>query len=666
MTSDQDPAARGPRRIDWLIVAYVVMASLPIVIGCVWAATHHWMPTGDRAFIALNGDRVLSAHPPTVGMPSTLPVEQADGSAPFVNHLGPMEFWALSIPSFLTGGSTIGLLIGVAVVNIGSIVLAACAAVRTLSRRAAGWYLAGCVMLSLGLGLPLVWDNWNPHITIFPLVALLMVASAVVAGHRWFLPWAVLLAVFIAQVHLSTVLIGLVIGAWCLAAGLWCARREDGPGVLRRWQGPLLAGVGVVAATWLFPVANEVDSGRGNFTLLIQSLGQGREQTGPAYAIAMLGRLGSLHPLWLQRAPGVFDLLKPTAIDRVWAVLLFGVFLAVLVGSIRTRAAQPGRFAIVTTAAVALVASFADLAMSPSPPVGISYIRWLWAVGLFVWFATGYGVVTFGAASLRERRPGFAALADDPSIVRMLLAGPLVLGLPVVPVVAADPDYPRPDAMEDWRPLGVLADQVSAGLDGRSVIVSFHGVDAAFSGGPAVWRALDADGVTVHVPANYNGGTSGVWGWEPGDPVDTAAQVYGVRDGYLVPAEVPVSALGIAVDDRAEADRWVAAVNRLLADLPAGAPVVLDADTDARLRNEAKPDADPAAPREEQLSDRARDLDRALGDARLAMFDREIVRAIAEGRTTTSPISAEDAAALLPALDEADFLAVEVPVPTAG
>ena len=176
----------------------------------------------------------------------------------------------------------------------------------------------------------------------------------------------------------------------------------------------------------------------------------------------------------------------------------------------------------------------------------------------------------------------------------------------------------------------------------------------------------DADGVTVHVPANYNGGTSGVWGWEPGDPVDTAAQVYGVRDGYLVPAEVPVSALGIAVDDRAEADRWVAAVNRLLADLPAGAPVVLDADTDARLRNEAKPDADPAAPREEQLSDRARDLDRALGDARLAMFDREIVRAIAEGRTTTSPISAEDAAALLPALDEADFLAVEVPVPTAG
>jgi len=666
VTPDEDATPRRAGRVDWLLVAYVAMASAPIVIGCWWAAAHHWIPTGDRAFIALNGDRVLSAHTPTVGMPSTLPVEQADGSAPFVNHLGPMEFWALSVPSLLGGGSTIALLVGVALVNIGSIVLAAWAAVRTLSRAAAGWYMTGCVVLSVGLGLPLLWDNWNPHITIFPLVALLMVASAVVAGHRWFLPWAVLLAVFIAQVHLSTVLIGLVVGAWCLAAGLWQSRRGGGPGVLRRWRGPLLAGTGVIAATWLLPVANEVDSGRGNLTLLIQSMGQGREQTGPSYAIAMLGRLGSLQPLWLQRATGVFDLPKPTVLDRMWTVVLLGLFVAVLVGAIRTRAADAGRFAVLTTAAVVLVASFADLAMSPSPPVGISYIRWLWAVGLFVWFATGYGVVSFAGEHLRAQRPDLAAAADDRSVVRMVLAMPLVVGLLLVPVAASDPDLPPPDAADDWRALGVLSDQVEASIEGRSVFLAFHGVDAAFSGGPAVWRALDARGVDVRVPANYNGGTSGVWGWEPGEPIDLAAGVYGERTGHLVPREVPIAVLGIGLDDRAQADEWVAAANRLLGELPPGSRVVLDPATDARLRTEARPDADPDAPVEDQLSDRAKDLDRMLGDARLAMFDREVVRAIAEGRATRSPISPSDAAALLAGLDEADFLAVGVPVPTAG
>lgn len=665
MTVDEDTKAGWFRRIDWLIVGYVVMASLPIVIGCVWAAQNHWMPTGDRAFIALNSERVLSSHTPTVGMPSTLPVEQADGSMPFVNHLGPMEFWALSVPSLLSGGSTVGLLLGVALVNIGSIVLAAWAAVRTLSRTAAGWYLAGCVILSIGLGAPLLWDNWNPHITIFPLVALLMVASAVVAGHRWFLPWAVLLAVFIAQVHLSTVLIGVLIGAWCLAAGLWLDRRDHGSGVLRRWRGALLAGAGVVAVTWLLPVANEVDSGQGNVTLLIQSIGQGRSQTGPAYAFAMLGRLGSIHPLWLQRAPGVFDLLKPTVLDRVWTLILLGVFVAVLVHAVRTRAAKPGRFAVLSTAAVVLVAAFLDLSMSPSPPVGISYIRWLWAVGLFVWFATLYGVATFAGEYLREHKPQTAAVADDRSVARMLLAMPLVIGLLLVPTAVIDPDFPKPDAQDDWRSLGILADQVSANLDGRSVILTFHGVDAAFSGGPAVWRALDADGVGVRVPANYNGGTSGVWGWEPGDPIDTAGGVYGERSGHLVPKEVPATVLGIAVDDRAQADEWVTTANRLLAELPPETPVVLDDATDAQLRGEVRPEADPEAPIEDQLSDRAKDLDRTLGDARLAMFDREVVRAIAEGRTTSSPITQADAATLLAGLDAADFLAVEVAVPQA-
>jgi hypothetical protein len=611
----------------------------------------------------LNSDRVLSAHTPTVGMPSTLPVEQADGSAPFVNHLGPIEFWALSVPSLVAGGSTIGLLVGVALVNIGSIVLAAWAAVRTLSRTAAGWYLAGCVVLSVGLGLPLLWDNWNPHITIFPLVALLMVATAVVAGHRWFLPWAVLLAVFIAQAHLSTVLIGLVVGAWCLGAGLWQSRSVEGPGVVRRWRGPLLAATTVVVATWLLPVANEVDSGRGNFTLLIQSLGQGREQTGPAYAIAMLGRLGSVQPLWLQRAQGVFDLAKPTVLDRLWTVVLLVLFLSVLVGSIRTRAANRSRFALLTTAAVVLVAAFVDLAMSPSPPVGIAYIRWLWAVGLFVWFATGYGVVSFVGAYLRDHRPDLAAVRRDPSVARMVLAMPLVIGLLLVPVAARNPGDPRPDAIEDWRPLGVLSDQVSAALGGRSVIVTFHGADAAFSGGPAVWRALDADGRAVRVPANYNGGTSGVWGWEPGEPIDLAAGVYGDRTGHLVPKEVPVSVLGIGLDEREQADEWVATANRLLEELAPGSPIVLDPDVDARLRNEIRSDADPGAPVEEQRSDRAKDLDRMLGDARLALFDREVVRAIAEGQATASPISEDDAATLLAGLEDADFVAVQVEVP---
>ena len=636
----------GERRILWLLVA---VAALPIVVSCLWAVTHHYTPTGDRSLIGLNAHRVLSTHPPSVGMPSTMPVELDDGSEVFANHLGPGEFVALTVPSRLLGGSPAGLVLGVALVNVWSVALAVVIVDRLASRVATGWFAACCAALGFGLGAPLLWDDWNPHVALYPMVLLVVASAATVAGRRRCLPVAAVAASFVAQAHLSMVLLGLLLGAWALGGGVAADWVRHGSGVARRWRWSFLATVGAIAVSWIGPAANQLLGPQGNVALIIRSFGQESDRNGAGYALDMLTRAFTVPPLWLQRLGSVFDYHRIGPVDRAIALVVLVVLVASTVAAVRQARRDPGRAALLGTSWVALVAAGMTLVISPAPPVGISFVRWLWPVSMVVWFSLGIGVAALVPqlpAGVGQGRSG-SGLWSDPSLARSSVLASAVVAVALAAATLAAPTTPRPDALDDWRSVATVSGQVHDAVGSDLTHIDFEGPDGLFAGGPELWRRLVVGGGSVRVPASYTGGTSGVWAIQPTDEPDRWVRLVGTQDGMLAPAVAPIAVLGIGLDDRARADAWVAQAQEVLAGLDEGEQVVLEPDALAQVRA-----AD---------GDRAGEADRVLADARLAMFDRRVLRAIADGQATRSPIDPADAAALLDGLDEAVYVAVEIP-----
>ncbi|HEY8545929.1 MAG TPA: hypothetical protein VIL36_12810, partial [Acidimicrobiales bacterium] len=239
-----------------LLATFAAVA--PILLAAGRGALDGWVPTGDDAFSGVRAWDVFTGHVPLLGTWSSASTyTELD-----INHPGPLHFDLLAIPVRLLGHGP-GTAIGTGLINATAVL-----GIAWLLHRRGG---APATTVGMGLGACLAWamgsemlyDPWNPYVTLFPYACFLVAVWGVADLDRAALLVMVVAGSYVLQTHLSySILVpGMaVLGLLVAAVRLWLRRRADGdawPPVRRRalrWLGGAAA-LGLVL--WLQPVIQQ-------------------------------------------------------------------------------------------------------------------------------------------------------------------------------------------------------------------------------------------------------------------------------------------------------------------------------------------------------------------------------------------------------------------------
>jgi hypothetical protein len=381
----------------WGFAAALVLAVAPVVLALVGAERDDWRPVGDNAVIAVLSHDVLSDKTPLLGMPSTVTPDNPDESPA---HPGPMLFWALAIPERLFSSSPFGLELGALLVNAGAIVLAGVVALRLAGRGAAVGVLVVASLIAWSLGRQLIIDIWNPHIAMYPLLALLVVTWAALGG-RVHVLWAVALtASFDAQAHLLYTPLALTMGITAVAGTAYTFVRRAR--LSEEWKRDALvaygSAAGVLAVCWMLPVYQQLTKSPGNFVAMQHGVSDSQQQAvGFGYALRLLVQTVGVPPLFLRQATS-FGI-----VNRTWgelgplrilsALVIIGVLIAGTVLAFRRRDRIATAAGVVAFLALAL--STITIARLPEQVLDVTRYRRLeaWVAGAFFWFATAFVLV---------------------------------------------------------------------------------------------------------------------------------------------------------------------------------------------------------------------------------------------------------------------------------
>jgi hypothetical protein len=398
-------AAPASSRVELLAVVCVIAAILPVIVATARAISGDWRAIGDNAYFSIRAADVLTEHHPLLGSWTSASI--AIGLD--VNNAGPLLFDVLAIPVRF-GGPDAGLAVGVALVNIASILGIAAIARRQAGPTAVVVAMAAATGLGWSLGSELLFEPWQPHSLIFPFLCFLFMVWALVAGDLVMLPWAVGLGSYIAQTHVGYLLLVPILGAFAVAAAgvrLWRSRRLDAegwPALRRRTSRYVAVAVIVALACWAQPVIEQIfGEGRGNLGRLASSAGETGARVGLGDAPRYVATLLALPPWWgrpsvsEQFVPG--DSLPSLASSLVGLGVL-AVLLAVGLRSAWRRSDRPVASLVATGTAVLGVAVVGAATM----PIGIfnlasHQMRWLWPVAAFLTFA----LVMAGVTAMRGR-----------------------------------------------------------------------------------------------------------------------------------------------------------------------------------------------------------------------------------------------------------------------
>ena len=185
-------AVTSGRRLSRLSRRWLQFCVALLIVATALQLRYAWVALGDNALMQMWTDAVGGRGTPLVG-----------GDARFGwNHLGPWAFYLLAIPYRLLGGSSRGLLVGAAAINITSLVVATRCIRATLSDRAAAIVTGGALVLMLtAQGTRLV-DPWNPYIALMPYLLAVVSCWAVCCGQWRWLPWLLGAGSFCVQSHI--------------------------------------------------------------------------------------------------------------------------------------------------------------------------------------------------------------------------------------------------------------------------------------------------------------------------------------------------------------------------------------------------------------------------------------------------------------------------------
>ena len=397
--SGQTGGGRCGRTRGWALGA--AACALPLVAILVGLARGGWRPTGDEAVIAWRSWDVLAGqHGALVGQFTT---GGSFSTGQPVYDPGPLLFWLLALPTHLAPG--IGPVVGMTVISVLSLACACAAAVSVAGSWAGTVVAAGILLLEWTLagqlaGAPV----WNPYAGLIPLASMLVVAWAVAAGRLAWLGVLVFLASFCIQDHLMYApTAGLVVLAAPVVGLLVNRARRPIP-----WRA-LAGGVAVAALSWAGPLWQQLHDQPGNLGLLWRVAKDGSTSTlGWGFAFRQLARgVAPTGPVWLQppHRRTVADLAVPGGLTLLASSLV--VLALVAIGIAGWRAARADVAALAVTALVANVGVAYFIAHTPAGQLSFTLLyteNLLEPVGLFTWFALGYGI--FAAFRWRQGRAG--------------------------------------------------------------------------------------------------------------------------------------------------------------------------------------------------------------------------------------------------------------------
>jgi hypothetical protein len=393
-------ARRMPDRLGLLAAVCVIAAILPVIVATARAISGDWRAIGDNAYFSIRAADVLTEHHPLLGSWTSASI--AIGLD--VNNAGPLLFDFLALPVRI-GGPDNGLAVGVALINIASILGIALIARRQAGPTAVVVAMAAATGLGWALGSELLFEPWQPHSLIFPFLCFLFMVWALVAGDLVMLPWALGVGSYIAQTHVGYLLLVPTLGGLAVAAAgarLWRSRRLDPEGwpAMRRRALRCVAVAAIVAiACWAQPVIEQVfGEGRGNLGRLASSAGDTGTRVGLGDAPRYVATLLALPPWWgrpsvsEQFVPG--DSL-PSLTSALVGLGVLAVLLALGLRSAWRRTDRSVASLVLTGVAVVAVAVVGAATM----PIGIfnlasHQMRWLWPAAAFVTFALVMAAVT--------------------------------------------------------------------------------------------------------------------------------------------------------------------------------------------------------------------------------------------------------------------------------
>lgn len=450
-----------------LVGATLVLVVLPAVAAAVTAASRPWYASSDQAIMLLRVFDVGGDHTPLVGAWSRW------GWA----HPGPSAYWALA--PFAQALGPAGALTGAGMLNAAAIVASIAVVVRRgdLAKAVTAALVVALVVHAGGVA-HLV-DIWNPRIAFFPFLLFLFIVWSVLSGDRWLLPAAAAVGSFAVQAHIGY---GLVVGGLLLvaAARARLTRGEEDAGLTRPQRLLVWGSVAVLLVMWVPPVVQQVSTGPGNLTALID---YGRDPDGPAagwsFAAGVFGWQMRPTGPWIsgQDTNAVGFAVTGSAIPAVGFVVLVAAsaWWAFRRGSLDT--AWMGIIALVGTA-------LAFVATAQIRGISVPYlVRWWWGIAALATLAVVWTVLEAASGRLRQ------VLVAGALIVLVATSGRTLLSLPA-PVPGADTS----------RAIGGVSPLVARELDGTSSYL-VRSVSSRTWGatGPALLLELERRGFDVAV-----------------------------------------------------------------------------------------------------------------------------------------------------------------------
>lgn len=472
-----DPTA-APRRLGRLTRvqrASVAVVAIALVgtAGLAMARNHHRgdVVVGDEALIALEADGVTSTTPLTGKVTSAV----LYGNLDLPDNPGPAEVWTLA-PFVWSFGTSFGAWVYAALVNLAAAAVATWAAFRRGGPRWAGATLIVALLAADRIAPGGLTSVLNTRIVAMPLFATIVVAAMVALGDTALLAVLVLLATFVAQIHvgyapvaMSCLLAAVITVAWR------SARHGRGPHLTRD---ATLAG-GVLLLAWLPPLIDQV-ARTGNLGRLLHAR---VPHAGAGRAIATVGSF--LDPrVVLGRAE-----VRPSMLHDRPLPLLAALVLGFAGWWWWSRRRLAGPLLFVVLAGVAAAAATAWLT-PPSDTAGEHYY-WFRAVGLAAVLIVA--LVALGADDDHRTGPTPRWRAAAAVLGAGLL---LVLALPLAR--PHDPTVDEAAAMAAVRALRPTVDAAGSGAQDQPLAIAHQGGWRAVSTADGLIAALTDDGVPVH------------------------------------------------------------------------------------------------------------------------------------------------------------------------
>lgn len=479
----------------------VLLILVPFGASAVRAKHVHWLPSGDDALIGLRATDVFSSERPLIGQGSTTHLYGHEGGT---SHPGPIEFYWLAVPMKVLGPAA-GMILGILVVNLAAVLVAAWVVLRRAGPRVAGWAMVLLSLLLWSEGTAILSDPISSNAGGIPLLALAAIAWAVVDRDIRLLPLGAVFGSWVAQQHLAIAVpsgalvlyavVGVVVTA--VVRRRLPAEERDPP---RLW--PWVCGaLGISLVLWSPVLWQQATGSPGNFTAVLE---YARTSDSPSLgwmpALRQALRANGFPPLLLRSdLTGRSFFVGPLGALEVLAGVASYLFLVATVVVMWAR-----RRTLALLALTALVLAAAGTYNGSTVPNSIeafriNFYRWAFVVAWLTWIVIGWvaAIAVRLALARRGQRVPAAAWRFAPALAVVVML------IPAIGTVATAGYNDERRDQSGFVAMRTMSDAALAAADeagAERVTLVLRGKAAVLSTGQAVALQLEAAGYDVVLP----------------------------------------------------------------------------------------------------------------------------------------------------------------------